>query len=188
MDEKEESSRHISGLYSTIATSPNVRTPSPELTQSSLSVPTKLFHATLKALQVRSGGKCESAAIWAGIVHGNMWNAEQVFYHHELCNDRATALSLELTEKAKFFLYTHLAEQNLRLVALLHTHPGKWVGLSQIDAKNQISSRLGFWSIVVPRYGRKPWSLRSMGFHIRIENGWRRLRAKEIAERVNIRD
>jgi hypothetical protein len=153
-----------------------------------LSVPVTLFAATLEELKQRSAAKRESAALWAGAVSGNIWSAARVFYHHELCDDAASALSLELTESAKFFLYTHLAKQGLRLIALLHTHPGKWVGLSLVDASNQISSCEGFWSIVIPRYARRPWRLRSMGFHMRVECGWHRLSPTEIAARVRIKD
>ncbi len=81
-------------------------------------------------------------------------------------------------------LYERLRDQNLRLVALIHTHPEEWVGLSAVDEENQISSRIGFWSLVVPHYGREPWHLDEIGVHERLEIGWRQLTPQEVRKRV----
>lgn len=103
-----------------------------------------------------------------------------LYLHHELCDDRGRALSLELTEEAKFGLYHTLAAKELKLIALIHTHPEDWVGLSPIDERNQICSRVGFYSLVVPWYGRKPWHLTSLGVHIRGNAGWLEIPANQI--------
>lgn len=121
----------------------------------------------------------ESGALWSGIVEGDLWRAEEVHFHHELCDDQARYGFLELSEDAKFALYEELASKKRKLVALLHTHPSKWVGLSLIDKQNQVSSRIGFWSIVVPCFGLEPWDITRMGVHTREARGWRRLRAEE---------
>lgn len=143
-----------------------------------------LFLATMEGLKNRSNGWRESAAVWAGQIKGNDWIAERVLFHHELCDDRGGPLSISLTEAAKFDLYQTLAAANQRLVALLHTHPEDWVDLSWVDQQNQISSRVGFWSIVVPWYGREPWELTTMGIHVRQPNGWERLPNEAIAHRI----
>jgi len=57
------------------------------------------------------------------------WIVEAVHFHHELGDDQAGALSLELSEAAKFRLYAEIGKQNRRVIALIHTHPGEWVGL-----------------------------------------------------------
>jgi proteasome lid subunit RPN8/RPN11 len=129
----------------------------------------------MKRLEERSEGRRESAAIWSGRVSGDLAEATRVDFHHELCDDRATALSLELSEAAKFRLYQTLAELRLQMVALVHTHPSDWVDLSPIDRENQVCSRVGFWSLVVPHYGRPPWRLVDMGVHRRTECGWSRM-------------
>jgi proteasome lid subunit RPN8/RPN11 len=158
-------------------------------TENTLVVGRNLFERTLRALQERSSSGRESAAIWVGKIDPkDSWIAERVYYHHELCDDRATALSLELTEAAKFRLYQELAKENRQLIALVHTHPEDWVGLSWIDRKNQISSRVGFWSIVIPWYGREPWNAEKMGVHVRSDPGWHRLNAAEVLRRFIIRD
>jgi hypothetical protein len=139
-------------------------------------VPSDTFDRTMRELMTRSDGWRESAAVWAGRVRGEVdWVVERLFLHHELCDDRGGPLSLELTEAAKFDLYRVLARDGLRPVALIHTHPKAWVGLSPVDAGNQLSSRVGFWSIVVPWYARKPWRLERFGVHVRLVDGWRHL-------------
>jgi proteasome lid subunit RPN8/RPN11 len=109
-----------------------------------------------------------------------------VHFHHELCDDRGSELSLELTEEAKFRLYETLHGSGLKLVALIHTHPESWVGLSHIDQRNQVCSRIGFWSLVVPNYGRRPWDLFALGVHIRADNGWYQVPKAKIADRIII--
>lgn len=153
-----------------------------------LIVPPSLFAATMQGLENRSEGWRESAAVWAGQIIENDWVAERVIFHHELCDDRGGPLSISLTETAKFHLYQTLAATNQRLIALLHTHPESWVDLSWVDQQNQISSRIGFWSIVVPWYGREPWEPTTMGIHQRQTKGWERLTDDAIGNRIVIGD
>jgi len=93
---------------------------------------------------------------------------------------------MQLTEEAKFRLYEELNREQLRLIAAIHTHPEDWVDLSWIDQKNQLCSKRGFWSIVVPWYGREPWVLETMGVHIRTSEGWARLSAEQVKAHVKL--
>lgn len=152
-----------------------------------LLISASLFEHTLGGLELRSDRRRESAAVWAGKVDASTdYVAERVYFHHELCDDHGAALSLELTEEAKFYLYQKLSNEGLRLIALLHTHPDKWVDLSAVDQSNQLCSRVGFWSIVVPQYGKPPWMPALMGVHVRRNQGWHRLDPGEVARRFVI--
>lgn len=151
---------------------------------SSLIVPTNLFSQTLAGLKERSDNYRESAAIWAGTVDKRGWRAQRLFFHHELCDDHSGPLFLELSEDAKFHLYRELAAENLRMIALIHTHPAAWVGLSPVDERNQLSSRIGFWSIVIPHYAQQPSTLSEMGVHVRTSEGWHQLEESEVVARV----
>jgi hypothetical protein len=145
-----------------------------------------LFEATLSKLAERSEGLRESAGIWVGTMSGDDATVTNVYLHHELCDDRGSALSLELSEDAKFALYRTLAASGLKLIALIHTHPEEWVGLSWIDEQNQICSRIGLYSLVVPWYGRKPWELASLGVHLRGDSGWQQIPASQISRHLII--
>lgn len=144
----------------------------------------QLLDQTVIGLRARSGGWRESACVWAGTRDGAI---KQVLFHHQLGNDCGGPLFLELPEHAKFDLYRRLAAENQVLLALLHTHPYEWVGLSPTDQDNQISSRLGFWSIVLPYYARDPWDIESVGCHIRVDGGWQTLHVDQIRQHLIIK-
>jgi len=137
----------------------------------------------MTGLRDRSAGWRESACVWTGRRDGYV---ADVIFHHKLADDRATALSLELPEDAKFALYERLAGRGDMLLAMLHTHPEEWVGLSPIDERNQLCSRIGFWSIVLPYYAARDWQLQDTGFHIRRDRGWQRLDDDEVRERFRV--
>jgi len=128
----------------------------------------------------------ESGAIWSGSVDGTVTTVRRVDFHHELCDDKATALSMELSEEAKFRLYVDLRQEGLKMAALVHTHPAEWVGLSEVDRENQLCSRLGFWSLVVPKYACAPWRLEDFGIHLQTEKGWYQLRSEEVISMVSV--
>ena len=160
----------------------------PEVTDGRLFISREVYDKTLRGLAARSADWRESAAVWAGTMTGVDSFVTSVSFHHELCDDRGGPLSLELTEDAKFALYQTLRDQNLKLISLIHTHPEDWVGLSLVDQNNQLCSRIGFWSLVVPRYGRYPWDLSAFGVHVKGNEGWVQLSAADAKERVQVRE
>lgn len=152
-----------------------------------LLIPRDIFNQTMSGLRERSDNWRESAGIWIGKIQNETdWTVEQVKFHHELCDDKSNALYLELAEEAKFQLYRELAQTEQEIIALIHTHPMSWVGLSHTDANNQISSQIGFWSLVVPWYGREPWNLDQIGIHVRGRAGWNHLSNEEATQRILI--
>jgi len=184
MAKEQKSARRIPRLPEANALPSCTRIQPEELGRARLIIPRGLVELTIHRLAERSAGWRESAAIWIGSLDGNDAVASEALFHHELCDDRAGPLSLELTEQAKFDLYRTLAASGQKLVSLIHTHPRDWVGLSGVDESNQICSRLGFWSLVVPWYGRQPWDLASIGVHARTNEGWHQFHGSEISERV----
>jgi len=146
---------------------------------SSLTIPKALWIEILNILRLRSAGYRESGAILLGEI-GPMGDrtARRAVPYHELDDDSASADYVELSEIGKYRLYRLIEQNKLRIIAMSHTHPYKWVGLSPVDQANQISSRVGFWSIVIPNFCREPWEVQHMGFHIREGRGWRQLDSK----------
>lgn len=186
MDENKESNCRVSEFPPGTAESADQRLHPPAALDTELVIPRKLFDETLAELQARSAGWRESAAIFCGRVVGSQWLAEMVKFHHRLCDDRGQPRSMHLTEDAKFRLYEELNGLQFRLIAGIHTHPEDWVDLSWIDQRNQLCSKRGFWSLVVPWYGREPWPIADMGIHIRTSNGWGRLSADQVRAHVRI--
>lgn len=186
MDENEEPDCGLSEFPSGAAASAGQGLHAVDSLDTELVIPRTLFEETLTELRDRSAGWRESAAIFCGQVVGSQWLAEIVKFHHHLCDDRGRPRSMELTEKAKFRLYEDLSRQQLRLIGGIHTHPEDWVDLSWIDQRNQICSKKGFWSIVVPWYGREPWLIENMGVHIRTSRGWGRLSEEQAKSHVHV--
>jgi len=152
-----------------------------------LEIDSAVLDKTLHGLRERSAGRRESGAIWVGDLDGSHAVARRVLFFHELCDDRGEALSLELSEEAKFNLYSDLATRGLKLVGMVHSHPEDWVDLSYIDRKNQLCSRIGFWSIVLPWYAAQTWNLAQTGVHIRTNEGWFQFSPEEAGDRIAIR-
>jgi proteasome lid subunit RPN8/RPN11 len=188
MDENGKSDCRVPEFPSGGAPPPDARLYPPESVDTELVIPRVLFDETLAELEIRSAEWRESAAIFCGRVVGSQWVADVVKFHHHLCDDRGRSRSTHLTEAAKFRLYEELSHRHLRLVAGIHTHPEDWVDLSWIDQRNQLCSRKGFWSIVVPWYSKEPWLVENMGVHIRTSDGWGRLTSEQVRMYVRIRE
>jgi hypothetical protein len=188
MEEEQESARGVSRFSSATTLAAGKRVSLRVGTNNTLILPRDLLDKMADALRVRSAGWRESAAVIGGIVIGSQWVASRTLFHHDLDEDRAGPVSIELSEKGKLALYGRLATFGLRVVALAHTHPDSWVGLSLADQSNQISSRRGVWSIVLPHYacdGSR--AIASWGIHVRGDHGWTQLSRAEVNQRVVIR-
>jgi hypothetical protein len=69
---------------------------------------------------------------------------------------------------------------------MIHTHPEDWVDLSGIDKNNQLCSRIGFWSLVLPYYAKQSREIKTTGIHIRADRGWHQLSEEDAAKRIVI--
>lgn len=136
---------------------------------------------------MQSAGWRESGALWIGSLDGECAHVADVLFYHDLGEDNGRPFSLEISEDTKLSLYGVLAQRRLKLLAMLHTHPAGWVGLSSIDEANQLCSRIGFWSLVLPWYGSRSWSLKRTGVHIRTNNGWHQFSFEQAKDRILIR-
>lgn len=183
MGKRTKSVGRISELLEEVATCPRVWIP-PEVAADTLCITSALLRHTLKGLKTRSAGHRESGAIWTGRVNGATSVVLDVHFYHDLCDDQGRALSLELSEEAKYKLYKQLAERGELLVGMIHTHPESWVDLSGVDRQNQLCSRVGFWSLVVPYYAKRKWRIEATGVHIRTDSGWHWFDKDEASKRI----
>jgi hypothetical protein len=163
------------------------RLPPQEVEHDRLHISRKLLDRTLDGLRERSGGWRESGAIWTGNLKDSDSSVRDVLLFHDLCDDKGRSLSLELSEEAKFALYRELAKRGQKLVGMIHTHPEDWVDLSGIDKANQLCSRIGFWSLVLPYYGERGWEIESTGVHIRVDSGWHWFSKEESLKRIIVK-
>jgi hypothetical protein len=163
------------------------RIPPQEVKHDRLYISRELLDKTLHGLCKRGGGWRESGAIWIGDLDDSTSTVRNAVFFHDLCDDKARSLSLELSEEAKFALYKELANRGQKLVGMIHTHPENWVDLSGIDKANQLCSRIGFWSLVLPYYGDRRWAIQTTGVHIRVDCGWHWFSKKESLKRIIVK-
>lgn len=187
MAKRKKPNRRLFEFYEKDVTRRIQRLPPQEVEHDSLHISRELLDRTLERLRQRSGGWRESGAIWIGDRKGSESRVGDVFLFHDLCDDKGQSLSLELSEGAKFALYKELAKREQKLVAMIHTHPEDWVDLSGIDKANQLCSRIGFWSLVLPYYGERGWAIESTGVHIRVDSGWHWFSKEESLKRIIVK-
>ena len=110
MGKRNKSGGRILKLLAKVVTPARVRIP-PEVANDSLRITPELLAHTLEGLKTRSAGYRESGAIWTGHVSGTTSLVQDVHFYHDLCDDKGRALSLELSEEAKYKLYQQLADR-----------------------------------------------------------------------------
>lgn len=94
--------------------------------------------------------------------------------------------SYKTTPRSHLEVLRTLRRLNLVLVGQIHCHPGSYVEHSVIDDQRAVVRGEGFWSIVVPDYGRHVVSIGSCGVHSFSEGAFRLLSQRALAARVTI--
>jgi hypothetical protein len=86
----------------------------------------------------------------------------------------ATSLTGAITLSANGYaaLNTRCRTDGLRVVGDIHTHPGRWVGQSAIDAAHPMVAVQGHVAIIAPNYGRDPIGSHDLGVHVFTPPGW----------------
>lgn len=80
-----------------------------------------------------------------------------------------------------------LARQDLALVAQVHSHPGGAVTHSDLDDEGTIIKGQGFWSIVVPNYGKHGFEpIYRCGFHCFQGGAFRVLTEEAVRSRISV--
>ena len=147
----------------------------------------RLYSDLMDGLHAASLNRAESAAVIGGVVHRTTLIAERLVFLDDPDETRTSRGHVFVSERAKFALYERLSAEGLSIVATAHTHPGKWVGLSETDYENQISARVGVWSIIAPQFAAsRPVHPRTLGAHIRMPEGWLSLGVDEIEQYLTV--
>jgi hypothetical protein len=109
----------------------------------------------------------EGIAYWAGVSAGDIWIVTTAIAPHA----QTTRGSYRTSAVANAQVIAAVANRHLQVLAQVHGHPGDWVGHSDGDNHGAFMPYIGFYSIVVPRYGLQGLlPLASCGIH-RFEQG-----------------
>lgn len=141
---------------------------------SPVSVTSALWRATWLGLRRLSGGHRESACVWGGRRDGDGWHAERVIFFAEGADAGSHYHRTSTAATAEAF--RELRSAGLRIVADIHTHPEKWVGLSAIDQEHPVEYRGGLLALVLPDFAAGSPDLGHVGAHLYEGDGrWREL-------------
>ena len=93
----------------------------------------------------------EGIAYWAGVVTPESWMVTTVIAPDAI----TTPGSYRTSAVGNAQVIQAINQHHLELLAQVHGHPGDWVGHSAGDDTGAFMPYLGFYSIVVPAYGRQ---------------------------------
>lgn len=109
----------------------------------------------------------EGVAYWAGVA-----NEKALVVTTVLAPEAETSPgSFHVSAVANALIVAEANRHQIQILAQIHGHPGEWVGHSGGDNAGAFMPYSGFYSVVVPCYGRKGLApLSCCGIH-RFENG-----------------
>lgn len=113
-------------------------------------MPRRLWRDLLAELQRRGDGRRESGAFL--LADRDRDRVVRVAYYDDLDAHCLTG-GISFASSGFTELWRICGEEDLRVVADVHTHPGTWVAQSEIDATNPMIARVGHVAIIVPSYG-----------------------------------
>lgn len=112
-------------------------------------IPHEVAKRTLQLLTGR--GELETVVYWFGAISSTTKLVGTVVRPKQ-CR-RPRAFSVDATANADVAVLA--CDLGLNLIAQVHTHPGSWVGHSAGDDDGAPFPTAGFYSLVVPNYGRE---------------------------------
>lgn len=143
-----------------------------------LFVTTRLWELTLDVMAPYSERGVEAGCFWYGTRTPDTDFALVAGIPRQINRPQ----NFEIPSDALAELITALPPAGLVAVAQIHTHPGTDTKHSPWDNDMVVSRKL--YSLVLPRYGRRPCPLGAVAVHAFGEGGWQRLSREEAATRI----
>lgn len=145
----------------------------------------QLWRATWLGLQRRGGGARETACVWLGEQEGEQEVAREVVFLDDLPGTVGRRLQHRTSREAVRIVIDRARELGLTIVGDVHTHPGEWVDLSEVDRVHPIEYRIGLLALVLPTFAKGPPRLKGVGVHEYLGAGeWKTFEEEEIPPRL----
>jgi len=149
----------------------------------------KLFDVTWLGLQQRSQGSQETACVWLGDQDAERETATEVVFLDDLPGTVGRRLHHRTSREAVRILIDRARELGLTIVGDVHTHPGPWVDLSEVDRAHPIEYRIGLLALVFPTFAEGPPRLDGVGVHEYLGSGeWRTFEGEDVASRLSLEE
>ncbi|MFY0689054.1 MAG: hypothetical protein JXQ90_17925 [Cyclobacteriaceae bacterium] len=115
-------------------------------------------------LKQRGNLKRESGAFLLGKKGSN--RIVKALYYNDLDPECLNSGIVEFSYLGQMNLSDYCIENNMKVLADVHTHPGGWTGQSVADKTNPMISRKGHQAIIIPNYAKKKFQLfQGVGFY-----------------------
>ena len=150
-------------------------------------LPQELLRVSIEVMRPRGARGNEGLALWFG--HGDERHVR--FTHVVEVFGRGfttTPLYMSLSLRAMATLTEFAAQHDVFLAGQIHSHPGRFVDLSDLDQVHGIRVP-DYLSIVCPFYAQRALeSLDCCGVHLFESQRYRRLGADEVSRRIAVRE
>ena len=147
-------------------------------------VPRGILEESAETLRVLSGGVRESAVLWVGVERTSCALVRRMVVPRQ----HATAMRFDVSLTERLRIAQELAASGGKLLAQLHTHPGRAFH-SPTDDRLALPRHTGAISIVVPNFGTS-WDgdLRDASINLHIGGGvWTELSSDTAANLFEVR-
>lgn len=122
-----------------------------------IKIPRALWARTIWQLRNRSAGKRESGAFLLCATSPAAIKVTDFICYDDLDSDAYDSGAIAFHAAGYSALWRHCAERGLRVLADVHTHPGRSVQQSWIDQRNPMLPTVGHTALIVPNFGQTPW-------------------------------
>ena len=158
----------------------------PEIT--GVHIPLLLWRQVIAQLRRRGAGERESGAFLLGQRHGDIGRITTHICYDELDPGAYQSGAIAFHAVGCAALWKYCREENLQVLADVHTHPGAGVWQSPTDQQNPMLPVVGHTAIILPNFAWTPWwSLRAAGVYEYLGNfNWRTYGVSAKSRRVRL--
>src|ERR1035437_4658552 len=129
---------------------------------------------------------CEAAAFWAGeITNVGTAVAHSAFVPRQISARSDSGLLVSISGEDLFHMNVQLHQNNLQLIAQIHSHPGSAYH-SETDDELAVMTQVGGLSIVVPDFAQDDFGLGSVAIYRRTQEGWMKVPPAKIRNLIEI--
>ena len=134
----------------------------------------------------RGRGERESGAFLLGDRDGDRRTVTQVAYFDDLDPNCLTG-GISFNGLAYSKLWDLCEAEKKVVIGDIHTHPGGWVGQSDIDSANPMLAQEGHIALIIPEYASRSIDPQEVGVHRYDGEGWQTWTTAQAARRLFIR-
>lgn len=125
--------------------------------QQQITIPILLWRRLIIQLRRRGQGRSESGAFLLAPQNAIANRVTAFVCYDELDPDAYQGGAIEFHAVGHAALWEHCKNSNLRVIADVHTHPGRGVGQSCIDQRNPMIPLKGHTALIVSNFAHTRW-------------------------------